>query len=385
MLLRSFRPQPFVCDAQGVQRDPTGTADLRRRLRATAQLRWSGLRKLVHEAIFRQNMLGLGASTSASLAASYVGSALGLGGNTDAKIKSFQMWFDNTLKLQVVGQNGGWMEPTIVTVYDKGVKTAQALAKTTAVPMDRSDKIAALQSLCLTELQGIVEAVSQQSVRAVAYAVLHNYKPIQLFRAIADRIEKVGVVRTNAMLDMMVVKTYALATLGVYRAAGIKQVSLLPEYVPPKPSKLRAASIVVRRDEFDPLKHPRGEHGQFATEGSEEHIMELSRMQRNVEERLRKLQAGEAFKREFSPEEHKHAAERIQRHRMRDARKKKIPLPEMVEVLTAGDDNVCPICEDISDDGPYTLDEAEDLIPAHPHCRCAFVPFFDLRFANVRA
>ena len=40
----------------------------------------------------------------------------------------------------------------------------------------------------------------------------------------------------------------------------------------------------------------------------------------------------------------------------------------LVEVLTAGDDDVCPQCEEISENGPYTLDEAESLIPAHPHC-----------------
>jgi len=56
---------------------------------------------------------------------------------------------------------------------------------------------------------------------------------------------------------------------------------------------------------------------------------------------------------------------------------------ELYEVLTAGDDLVCQVCEDISADGPYDLEEARGLIPAHPNCRCAFVPFFDERFAPV--
>jgi 8-oxo-dGTP pyrophosphatase MutT (NUDIX family) len=43
-------------------------------------------------------------------------------------------------------------------------------------------------------------------------------------------------------------------------------------------------------------------------------------------------------------------------------------------VETAEDDRVCQVCEDISDNGPYTIDEARDLIPAHLHCRCVFVP-----------
>jgi hypothetical protein len=47
---------------------------------------------------------------------------------------------------------------------------------------------------------------------------------------------------------------------------------------------------------------------------------------------------------------------------------------EYVNTLTAGDDLVCQVCEDISEEGPYSLDEAQGLIPAHPNCRCAFVP-----------
>lgn len=55
---------------------------------------------------------------------------------------------------------------------------------------------------------------------------------------------------------------------------------------------------------------------------------------------------------------------------------------ELVNVLTAGDDDVCEDCEDIAGDGPYTLEEAQGLIPAHPNCRCAFVPEGDKRFAE---
>jgi hypothetical protein len=54
---------------------------------------------------------------------------------------------------------------------------------------------------------------------------------------------------------------------------------------------------------------------------------------------------------------------------------------EIVNVLTAGDDAVCAECEDIAANGPYDIDEAETLIPAHPSCRCEFAPAGDLRTA----
>lgn len=44
------------------------------------------------------------------------------------------------------------------------------------------------------------------------------------------------------------------------------------------------------------------------------------------------------------------------------------------EFQTARDDKVCQICKAIADGGPYTIDTARGIIPAHPNCRCAWVP-----------
>jgi hypothetical protein len=52
----------------------------------------------------------------------------------------------------------------------------------------------------------------------------------------------------------------------------------------------------------------------------------------------------------------------------------------MLMVQTAGDDKVCSNCQGISDDGPYGIDDVGDMIPAHPNCRCAYVPWDDRRY-----
>jgi hypothetical protein len=70
-------------------------------------------------------------------------------------------------------------------------------------------------------------------------------------------------------------------------------------------------------------------------------------------------------------------------HLTLDRKKKPKPFPKVVEVLTAGDNDVCEQCEDISQDGPYDIDEARTLIPAHPNCRCAFVPYGDDRYDPI--
>lgn len=43
------------------------------------------------------------------------------------------------------------------------------------------------------------------------------------------------------------------------------------------------------------------------------------------------------------------------------------------EWQTAGDDAVCPECEDMEGQ-TFTIDEADGMIPLHPNCRCAYVP-----------
>lgn len=55
---------------------------------------------------------------------------------------------------------------------------------------------------------------------------------------------------------------------------------------------------------------------------------------------------------------------------------------KLVNVLTMRDDRVCPICEQIAEDGPYSIAEINHLKVLHPHflrtdlnCRCQLVPF----------
>jgi hypothetical protein len=55
-------------------------------------------------------------------------------------------------------------------------------------------------------------------------------------------------------------------------------------------------------------------------------------------------------------------------------RKPKIARAQLVNVLTAGDELVCPVCETLARSGPYRLSEARGVLPAHESCRCLWVP-----------
>ena len=45
---------------------------------------------------------------------------------------------------------------------------------------------------------------------------------------------------------------------------------------------------------------------------------------------------------------------------------------QYVEIITTGDNLVCDYCIELEENNPYTLQEAMNLLPAHPNCRCAY-------------
>lgn len=208
---------------------------------------------------------------------------------------------------------------------------------------------AALQSLARIELEGIIEAVSQQAVRAVSNGLLTNAKPMAITRSVMNIIEKVGVNRTNAMIELLVVRAHAEASLDIYEAAGLKAVGLLPE------SKAQAMVVTDAKAQSETPPDAASKKG--------------------VRD-ARKKGPGSRSPRNRVP-----SGRTIRRIRAAELRVAKV-LGENVNVRTAGDNDVCPVCERIAEEGPYSINTARALIPAHPHCRCLFVPADDARFAT---
>lgn len=46
----------------------------------------------------------------------------------------------------------------------------------------------------------------------------------------------------------------------------------------------------------------------------------------------------------------------------------------LVDIITAHDSKVCSTCFNNEENNPYTIEEAQDMIPTHPYCRCEFYP-----------
>lgn len=312
-----------IADKQGSS-DPTGTKSLRSKMRATLALRWRKLRVLAKQIIVDNDLLQL--NNEGLLAVPVPG--INQGG---MKTQAFQRWFDYALNQVVLGGDGSVMRPMLNQAYMDGMSFGQKQTKSTAMLGSFGHTQDTIFSLAVVELQGIMEAVSQQSVRAVANGLLMRRKPNEIVREIQNRIDVIGVTRTNAMVDQLIVAAFNQAALDVYQAAGIQAVGLVAELLPPKKIGDAAISDARRR---------RGPGSRISRKASSpgpstRTIQRIRRVERNIE--------------------------RLGR----------------VEVRTAGDNDVCAICEDIADNGPYKIDTARSLIPAHPHCRCAFIPADD--------
>lgn len=317
--------------------DPTNTGKLRSRFRMAMRQRWNTLRELTKAMINKQDLLALKSGGLLNVVAPAITGA-------GSKIDTFQRWFDLALTNAVLQKDGSFMRPFLSGAYATGTTFAQGLAKTVLTHASAGHREEALQSLARVELEGIIEAVSQQAVRAVSNGLLANEKPMAITRSVLDIIEKVGVNRSNAMIELMVIRAHAEASLDVYEAAGLKAVGLVPESIAQArvvtdaqgKSKAKGAAKVKDARRTGPGSRSRGGVPSSRT---------LSRI------RAAELRVATA-------------------------------LGENVNVRTAGDFEVCPVCEQISEDGPYAINTARSLIPAHPHCRCQFVPADDARFAT---
>lgn len=304
----------FWCDAVVKKADPTGTLDIRKRLSSLLAQRFRKVSGLLRSNVVEHDVLGLKPGSVSPLA---------LAGSSGNRELAFQTWLDNLLRA-AVSENGQWMRPMLALSYSRAVRRAQRLTRSVVVPHDMAETIDVLATLAFTELQGICEAVSQRVMRSASSGWLHNAKPVEVFKEMGQAIASVGIVRSGAMAELMVVKSFTTGTLDTFVAAGVKQVGLIPETLKTKRRTTDA------RTGF-------GSRISREVQPSRSTIYRITKQEEEIEQDLE--------------------AE-----------------GDMVEVATAGDEDVCPECEDIEGNNPYSIDEARSLIPAHPRCRCAFVP-----------
>jgi hypothetical protein len=355
---------------------------------AASNKRWRQAARLAVDAVREQDILGLAGPSLGSLAYA-------------DKIGGFSHWLTGALNAAVLGHDGSWMAPYIHEASELAAKRAKAIGASSVRPPPALT--AHYNQLAVSELRGIFASAVQHGARAVATALASRQGPAAAAREVQRALQS-GQARSRLMADYITSKAFTGATVEHFRAAGISKVGVAPEryaertkggtvrlrkggakrmtvsppWFKPDIGEKKQAALVTKLSEVLPHLAPddRKLASQLilASTGSRG----LSAKQAGLAGKLIGKVGGpaggpEVVKNLVTPEpKHAIGAEALA-ELIGEAEKAKAALEEndMVEVLTAGDDLVCEECQEISEAGPYDLDTALSLIPAHPN---SFLP-----------
>jgi hypothetical protein len=229
----------------------------------------------------------------------------------DGTIVAFNEWFKHTASMSLL--ENGWWHRHLHRAYGSGLDRATKMLQVSSKPLDYStDPPQKYIQMAQTDLEGISAALAQNVTRRLTMGPQKHQKPLNNYRQVLEQVKKIGTQRLSIFANVHTVLAHNAGRLSVFRAAGIGAVGVVPETIP----ALRSPSSRTQaRDHFHPHVHDAP----------------------------------------IDPDEYDE--------------------DDRFDILTAGDDKVCWECEAISQAGPYELDFAEALIPAHINCRCSIVPF----------
>jgi hypothetical protein len=228
------------------------------------------------------------------------------------RLKVFTDWFTATA-YSIVVSDAEWTKRHLQAAYVHGLSAGAKMVGLTS-PVESFNET--FYQLARIELEGIVDATIQRASRILAYAILQRLKPAASMRNVMVAFTKVAEPRLDLFANHFTVALHNEGRLDAFRAAGAKKVGVDPE-AHPKTTTLDALFS------GPGSRIPRGRTPSSSTIGR---IF-------GVKQKNEEIGAGQ------------------------------------VDIETAGDDDVCPECEAIADDGPYDIDTASGLIPAHPRWR----------------
>ena len=340
------------------RRDPTRSAGLRRQGRAHVARRVFELHRQLRGAFSESDVAGLRAQHSTAPPLAFI---------NWLESNSYRMSRSEGAVSQIVERTlttpPGWMHDLIERAVDRGLEQVEQELSTSLGHLDAREVSRLHASATDVELRGIAGETERRVLRHVVRALETKASPEVLMREIRSTLEKITRLRLNLMINVGVVRAVNAGKLFAYEAEGIEKVGIDPEWVP--------GSAAHQHDRMAGHR-PHG-HGTAAlTDKKTTRAKRRARVAKNKARRKRGKSIEEQILEAAFPA-------------FGTAMKviEKVEQEVLVNVLTAGDDRVCDECNDIAADGPYDLDTARGLIPAHPNCRCSFIPFGDKRFAPI--
>jgi len=238
--------------------DPTHTVGIRKQWSADMTRRFKIIRREIYESIVTNDCFGLKAPPDPMKGLAAIPKRQFAFNTSAEKMEGFMSWLqgrvdEDVLEVtygpnrQIIG-NTGWQNVYIDSAYKKGMQRGQdeltkigitpsTLPTDPTFPIDslfnrpvHADRVGLLYSRDFAELKGITEAMSQQISRSLAEGFAEGKSPMQLARALQDRVDKIGITRAKTLARTETIRAHHVATINTYKEAGIEGVRIRAEW-----------------------------------------------------------------------------------------------------------------------------------------------------------
>lgn len=221
--------------------DPTMTTTLRKRFEADLYKRFRRLKGRINNAVIKGDGFGLKTNRGRF---EFERSA--------DKVAAFMDWLDEQSREGVLEVSRGashiganrmaWSDIYVRSAYQRGMaQSASELRKQGADVADEwvteaftrpfhVDRVGLASTRTFEQLRGITDTMSQQISRTLAEGLSQGKGPMDIARAMNNRVDKIGITRARMLARTEVINAHAEASLNVYEEAGVRGVDAKAEF-----------------------------------------------------------------------------------------------------------------------------------------------------------
>lgn len=173
---------------------------------------------------------------------------------TDAgKADAFMRWLEQAAADEILevtewrqgrpSKHKGWQDKYIRAAYGKGIAqsssflervgiqgaTGQPLSMVFAQPR-HADQLATLYMRAFDQLRGVTDAMGKEISRVLTEQLVAGANPLNIAKALADRVDKIGITRAEMIARTELSRSHATATLERYSQFGVDEVNGFVEF-----------------------------------------------------------------------------------------------------------------------------------------------------------
>ena len=244
---------------KALQYDPTRTITLRKQFSADMYNRFRLLKGMVNELVNKMDVFGLRPQPQVGLFDNALAPKAFLFKTDAEKVNDFMGWLNEMEDkhiLEVTARNGRrvvarneWENIYIGSAYKKGIERGYTELNKVGVQIEgalgssffapiHAEAVGLLYTRVFKELQGVTEAMDQQISRTLAQGLAEGLGPYDIAKDINKVVDNIGIVRARTIARTEIVRAHHMATINVYKSAGILDIKILAEWDTAKDAKV---------------------------------------------------------------------------------------------------------------------------------------------------